>query len=109
MVKANGTAAAFNALPGGAGQPIFKDLTQAFAGFAPNGSAKVEMIQGRTADGTTRLLYASIGDGKARQSYWWFTPVDQPEGWFDDPSIRWTPPATPYGDVVPFGEPPTAT
>src|SRR5216683_4502701 len=45
VVKANGTAAAFNALPGGANQPIFKDLTQAFAGFAPNGGAKVEMVQ----------------------------------------------------------------
>jgi murein DD-endopeptidase MepM/ murein hydrolase activator NlpD len=88
VVKANGTAAAFNALPGGAAQPIFKDLTQAFAGFAPNGSAKVEMVQGRTADGTTRLLYASIGDGKARQSYWWFTPVNQPEGWFDETGKR---------------------
>jgi murein DD-endopeptidase MepM/ murein hydrolase activator NlpD len=88
VVKANGTAAAFNALPGGVSQPIFKDLTQAFAGFAPNGSAKVEMVQGRTADGTTRLLYASIGDGKARQSYWWFTPIDQPEGWFDENGKR---------------------
>jgi murein DD-endopeptidase MepM/ murein hydrolase activator NlpD len=88
VVKANGTAAAFSALPGGAGQPMFKDLTQAFAGFAPNGSAKVEMIQGRTADGTTRLLCASIGEGKGRQSYWWFTPVDQPEGWFDENGKR---------------------
>jgi len=88
VVKANGTAAAFKALPGGANQPIFKDLTQAFAGFAPNGGAKVEMVQGRTADGTTRLLYASIGEGKNRQSYWWFTPVDQPEGWFDETGKR---------------------
>src|SRR5712672_3246849 len=56
VVKANGTAAAFNALPGGPNQPVFKDLSQAFAGFAPSGSAKVEMVQARTADGTTRLL-----------------------------------------------------
>src|SRR5216684_4458386 len=88
VVKANGTAAAFNALPGGANQPIFKDLTQAFAGFAPNGGAKVEMVQARTADGTTRLLCASIGEGRSRQSYWWFTPVDQPEGWFDENGKR---------------------
>jgi murein DD-endopeptidase MepM/ murein hydrolase activator NlpD len=88
VVKANGTTAAFNALPGGANQPIFKDLSQAFAGFAPNGGAKVEMVQARTADGTTRLLYASIGEGKSRQSYWWFTPVDQPEGWFDENGKR---------------------
>ena len=40
VVKANGTAAAFNALPGGASQPIFKDLTQAFAGFAPTAAPR---------------------------------------------------------------------
>jgi murein DD-endopeptidase MepM/ murein hydrolase activator NlpD len=88
VVKANGTAAAFKAMPGGANQPVFKDLTEAFAGFAPNGGAKVEMVQGRTADGTSRLLYASIGEGKSRQSYWWFTPIDQPEGWFDETGKR---------------------
>ncbi len=87
-VKASGTAAAFNALPGGANQPVFKDLTKAFAGFTAAGSPKVEMVQGRTADGTTRLLFASIGDGKAKQSYWWFTPLDQPEGWFDENGKR---------------------
>jgi len=88
VVKANGTAAAFKALPGGLDQAVFKDLTQAFAGFAAASNPKVEMVQGRTADGTTRLLYASIGDGKAKQSYWWFSPVDQPEGWFDENGKR---------------------
>ena len=88
IVKANGTAAAFSALPGGVNQPAFKDLTQAFAGFAAAANPKVEMVQGRTADGTTRLLYASIGEGKAKQSYWWFTPTDQPEGWFDQNGKR---------------------
>ena len=67
IVKANGTAAAFSALPGGVNQAVFKDLTQAFSGFAAASNPKVEMIQGRTADGTTRLLYASIGDGKSKQ------------------------------------------
>ncbi len=88
VVKANGTAAAFKALPGGADQPVLKDLAQAFSGFTAAGSPKVEMVQGRTADGTTRLLFASIGDGKARQSYWWFSPIDQPEGWFDENGKR---------------------
>jgi murein DD-endopeptidase MepM/ murein hydrolase activator NlpD len=88
IVKVNSMAAAFKAMPGGADQPTFKDLTQAFAGFTAAGSAKVEMVQGRTADGTTRLLYASIGDGKSKQSYWWFTPLDQPEGWFDENGKR---------------------
>ena len=42
------------------------------------------MFKGRTVDGAPRLLSASLGDGKAKQSFWWFTPLDQPEGWFDD-------------------------
>jgi len=88
IVKVNGTAAAFSTLPGGPTAPAFKDLTRAFAGFAPTGAAKVEMVEGRTADGTTRLLYASIGEGRSRQSYWWFTPLDQPEGWFDENGKR---------------------
>jgi murein DD-endopeptidase MepM/ murein hydrolase activator NlpD len=88
VVKANGTVAAFKALPGGADQALFKDLTQAFAGFAAASNPKVEMVQGRTADGTTRLLYASIGEGKVKQSYWWFSPIDQPEGWFDENGKR---------------------
>ena len=88
LVKANGTAAAFKALPGGLDQAVFKDLTQAFAGFTTASTPKVEMVQGRTADGTTRLLYASIGEGKAKQSYWWFSPLDQPEGWFDENGKR---------------------
>jgi murein DD-endopeptidase MepM/ murein hydrolase activator NlpD len=88
LVKVNGTAAAFKALPGGADQEVFKDLTKAFAGFTAASAPKVELVQGRTADGTTRLLYASIGDGKTKQSYWWFTPVDQPEGWFDENGRR---------------------
>ena len=80
--------AAFKALPGGANQPILKDLTQAFAGFAPTSAGKFEMFQGRTADGQTRLLYASIGEGASKQGYWWFAPPDQPEGWFDNEGKR---------------------
>ncbi len=88
VVKVNGTAAALKAIPGGADQTVFKDLTQAFAGFTAAGSSKFELVQGRTADGSTRLLCASVGEGKAKQSYWWFTPVDQPEGWFDENGKR---------------------
>ena len=80
--------AAFKALPGGANQPILKDLTQAFAGFAPTAAGKFEMFQGRTADGQIRLLYASIGEGTNKQGYWWFAPPDQPEGWFDNEGRR---------------------
>ncbi len=88
FVKADSAAAAFNSMPGGANQPIFKDLNTAFAGFAPTSGAKVEMMQARTADGSSRLVYASIGDGKNKHSYWWFSPPDQPEGWFDENGKR---------------------
>jgi murein DD-endopeptidase MepM/ murein hydrolase activator NlpD len=88
-VKADNAAAAFNSMPGAANQPVFKDLNKAFAGFGPNaGAPKVEMMRARTADGSTRLLYASIGDGKDKKSYWWFAPPDQPEGWFDNAGRR---------------------
>src|SRR6185312_4849254 len=66
---------------------MFKDLSTAFAGFAPT-KGKVEMMQARTADGSSRLVYDSIGEGKNKQSYWWFAPPDQPEGWFDNQGKR---------------------
>lgn len=85
LVKAETTAAAFNTVPGGA--PALKDVAQAFAGFT-SGKNKVELIQGRTADGVTRPLYVAMGDGKSKQSYWWYAPSDQPEGWFDEQGKR---------------------
>jgi murein DD-endopeptidase MepM/ murein hydrolase activator NlpD len=78
--------AGFGTPAGGIG-PDVKHLSQAFAGFASN-NAKVDLLEGRTGDGATRLLYASIGEGKARKSYWWFMPLDQPEGWFDETGKR---------------------
>ncbi|MFI5001011.1 MAG: M23 family metallopeptidase [Reyranellales bacterium] len=87
LVKAATPDAVFNSMPGAANQPIFKDLSQAFAGFTPN-AGKFEMFQGRTADGSTRLIYASIDAGDSKQSYWWFAPPDQPEGWFDNDGKR---------------------
>jgi murein DD-endopeptidase MepM/ murein hydrolase activator NlpD len=86
LVKATGTAA-FSTVPGGSSLASYKEVAQAFSGFGPAGT-KVEMVKGQTADGSTRLLYASIGDGKAKQSYWWYAPSDQPEGWFDDQGHR---------------------
>ncbi|SJZ33347.1 Peptidase family M23 [Enhydrobacter aerosaccus] len=88
FVRADSASAAFNSMPGGANQPLFKDLSAAFAGFSPNAGAKVEMMQARTADGSPRLVYASIGEGKSKHSYWWFSPPDQPEGWFDENGKR---------------------
>jgi hypothetical protein len=86
FIKANGLSG-FSAMPGAAAQPSLKHLTDAFAGFSA-GNAKIELFEGRTGDGATRLLVASIGDGKSKRSYWWFTPFDQPEGWFDENGMR---------------------
>jgi murein DD-endopeptidase MepM/ murein hydrolase activator NlpD len=88
LVKADSTAAAFNSVPGGAGLPALKDVAQAFAGFVPNGRAKVELVQGQTTDGLMRPLFVSLGEGKTERSYWWFAPPDQPDGWFDDHGQR---------------------
>ncbi len=89
LVKADSTAAAFKSLPAGADVPALKEVAEAFSGFAPNGRrTKVELVQGRTADGWTRPLFVSMGDSKTKQSYWWFAPPTQPEGWFDDQGKR---------------------
>jgi len=85
-IKANGFSG-FGAMPGAAAQPSLKYLSETFAGFS-GGNSKIDLYEGRTADGATRLLVASIGDGKTKQSYWWFTPLDQPEGWFDENGRR---------------------
>jgi murein DD-endopeptidase MepM/ murein hydrolase activator NlpD len=85
FVSAKVAAAGF--LPGAVNNTALKPLSEAFAGFS-TGAPKVEMLEGRTADGSNRLLYASIGEGKVKKSYWWFTPLDQPEGWFDESGRR---------------------
>jgi murein DD-endopeptidase MepM/ murein hydrolase activator NlpD len=66
---------------------VVKDLTSAFAGFAPN-AAKVELVKGKTSDGTPHVLLASLAEGQKKQSYWWFAPPSQPEGWFDEEGRR---------------------
>jgi murein DD-endopeptidase MepM/ murein hydrolase activator NlpD len=74
-------------LPGGPNNGALKPLSDAFAGFSTS-KPKVEMFEGQTADGATHLLYASLGEGRTKQSYFWFAPLDQPEGWFDDSGKR---------------------
>ena len=51
-------------------------------------NAKVEVWKGRTVDGAPRLLAASISEGSNKQSFWWFAPPNQPEGWFDEQGRR---------------------
>ena len=70
----------------GASTATLKELTEALAGFKT--SAKVEVWKGRTVDGAPRLLAASISEGSSKQSFWWFAPPNQPEGWFDENGRR---------------------
>ncbi len=85
FVSAKVAAAGF--LPGAANHSALKPLSEAFAGFS-SGAPKVEILEGRTADRSSHLLHASLGEGKTKKSYWWFTPLDQPEGWFDETGKR---------------------
>ena len=87
LMKASSTTLAANLAPIGASQATLKELTQALAGFAPN-AAKIDILKGKTADGRPRILAASVGDGKRKQSFWWFSPPNQPEGWFDEQGRR---------------------
>jgi murein DD-endopeptidase MepM/ murein hydrolase activator NlpD len=87
IVKASSSTLAANLAPIGASAATLKELTQALAGFAP-AAAKIEVLKGRTVDGAPRILAASVGEGKGKQSFWWFAPPNQPEGWFDDGGRR---------------------
>ena len=69
----------------GASSATLKELSEALAGFT---NAKVEVWKGRTVDGAPRLLAASISEGAKKQSFWWFAPPNQPEGWFDEQGRR---------------------
>ena len=88
LVKASAVSGLAASLgPAGANDPSLKELTQAFSGFSMS-PTKIEVWKGRTVDGSTRLLAASIGDGAGKQNYWWFAPPNQPEGWFDENGRR---------------------
>ena len=86
LYRADNLAQALGAITGISTASV-KELNQAFAGFA-SGAAKVDMVQGKTVDGWSRTFYASVGEGKGRQTFWWFAPPDQPEGWFDEQGKR---------------------
>ncbi len=87
VVKTNSATLVTSLAPAGTSSATVKELTQALAGFAPP-AAKVEVLQGRTVDGAPRILLASLGDGPNKQSFWWFAPPNEPEGWFDEQGRR---------------------
>src|ERR1700754_1544328 len=87
LVKVNASSGLATSLAStGASTATLKELTEALAGFQNN--AKVEVWKGRTVDGAPRLLAASISEGAKKQSFWWFAPPNQPEGWFDEQGRR---------------------
>ncbi len=107
LVKANGSGLATDLASTGASNATLKELTKALSGFAPirgktggdkaggdkvgddkTGGDKVEVLKGRTVDGTPRILTAALGDGSNKQTFWWFAPPNQPEGWFDEQGRR---------------------
>lgn len=87
VVKTSSSTLQASLVPIGASMATLKDLTQALAGFAP-AAAKIEVVKGRTVDGAPRILLAYLGEGKSKQSLWWFAPPNQPDGWFDDQGHR---------------------
>ena len=82
-MKANGQSGLAPSLaPTGASTGRLKELTEALAGFTTE--RQVEVSKAAPVDGAPRLLAASISEGQTKQSFWWFAPPNQPEGWFDE-------------------------
>ena len=87
IIKASSSTLAASLAPSGASPATLKELTQALSGFSTT-PAKVEVLKGRTVDGTPRILLANLGEGQSKHSFWWFAPPNQPEGWFDEQGRR---------------------
>ena len=87
-VKASGFSG-FGTEPGAAGASrSLKDLTEALRGLLAGNCQDRRCSRAAPAMAPPRLLVASLGDGKTKQSFWWFAPLDQPEGWFDEHGRR---------------------
>ena len=87
VVKASSSTLATSLAATGASAATLKELTQALSGFTL-AATKIELVKGRTVDGSPRVLLASLGEGQTKQFFWWFAPPSQPEGWFDEQGHR---------------------
>ena len=83
VIKASSSTLAASLAPTGASAATLKELSQALSGFSTM-PAKVEILKGPHRRRRAAHPLASLGEGKAKQSFWWFAPPTQPEGWFDD-------------------------
>lgn len=90
-VRANGNAV--GALAGaGLDAGSAQAAAAALAAVSPAGlnlaAANVEIVRQRGADGHVTMVAASIYDDSRRARIWWFSPQNQPEGFFDDNGAR---------------------
>ena len=70
-----------------AASAVYRELLSLFEGFDPT-SDIVQVVEGISTDGATCPLYVSVGSGASRQTFWRFTPNDEPESWFDEEGRR---------------------
>lgn len=86
-VRANGnavTALSGAGLDAGSAQAAAAALTSVAPAGLNMAAANVEIVRQRGADGHVTMVAASIYDDSRRARIWWFSPKDQPEGFFDD-------------------------
>jgi len=86
-VRANGnavTALSGAGLDAGSAQAAAAALTSVLPAGLNLAAANVEIVRQRGADGHVTMVAASIYDDSRRARIWWFSPKDQPEGFFDD-------------------------
>ncbi|MBM3620871.1 MAG: M23 family metallopeptidase [Alphaproteobacteria bacterium] len=90
-VRANGNAV--SALSGaGLDAGSAQAAAAALAAVSPAGlnlaAANVEIVRQRGADGHFTMVAATVYDDSRRARIWWFSPQNQPEGFFDDNGAR---------------------
>lgn len=66
---------------------VYRELLSLFEGLDAT-SDIVQVVEGISPDGAACPLYISVGSGGSRQTFWRFTPDDEPESWFDEEGRR---------------------
>ena len=66
---------------------VYREVLSLFDGLDVT-SDIVQVAEGVTREGASCPLYVSVGSGDSRQTFWRFTPDDEPESWFDDGGRR---------------------
>lgn len=66
---------------------VYRELLSLFEDFNAT-SDIVQVVEGVSPDGASCPLYISVGSGDSKQTFWRFTPDDEPESWFDEEGRR---------------------